>query len=231
MKKFIVEYLHIIAYAITGLVFGFSFFLLLLNCYHYRDLHKTYIKQESDFTQEENLKKRLDEINTNISTFNKNAYQGPENSNSLSSIKTRLDLCVRRINTDKFNEILSRKEINIQDVYEMQQFYQTIISNECLVKQLYEISLTENNPLQISTLPTMAPFFEDEINQLIKSTDYMQKIIKNNSSYAFSSDSSKLDLYDQTKDSYYSLLNDYTEAIDFMYDLSVWYKNIVGGVS
>ena len=73
------------------------------------------------------------------------------------------------------------------------------------------------------------PIFEDNINNLIYSTDYVQKVIKNNSSYYFNSDSSKIGIFNQTVDTYYYLLNNYNSAIDFIYDISVWYKGIYGG--
>ena len=106
----------------------------------------------------------------------------------------------------------------------MQQFYKIDISNECLVKQLYGMTLIENNQYADAL-----SFIEDNIEKLKDSTDYVEKVIKNNSSYSFTSSSTKDDIYNQVRDSYYSIINDYVDAIDFIYDVSVWYKNIAGG--
>ena len=228
MKKLLIEYFNMIGFAITGIVFGISFFLILINCYHYKDVNSTYIKQDSDYKINNEMKNKLEKINQNISIFDPNTYHGNEDIYSMSSIKSRLQMCVTKINTEEFNRILEQKEINIKDIYDMQQFYQISISNECLVKQIYEISNnTENSKIKISSLNQISPFLEDNIEELITSTDYLQKVIKNNSSYSFSSNSSKIDIYDQTKDSYYSLLNNYSSAIDYIYDLSVWYKGVI----
>lgn len=225
MKKLLIEYCNIIAYSITGIVFGFSFFLLFINFYHYKDVNTTYKKQDSDFKINQILKTKLEKINDNANSFNPNVYKGSENIYSLSSIKSRLNICVSKINNDELTKILDKKVIDIKDVYDMQQFYQINIANECLVKQLYEVS-TLSDKFQISGLSNVSPFMEDNINNLIKSSDYLQKVIKNNSSYYFSSNSNKIDLYDQTKDSYYALLNNYTEAVDFLYDVSLWYSEV-----
>ncbi len=225
MKKLLIEYCNIIAYSITGIVFGFSFFLLFINFYHYKDVNTTYKKQDSDFKINQILKTKLEKINDNANSFNPNVYKGSENIYSLSSIKSRLNICVSKINNDELTKILDKKVIDIKDVYDMQQFYQINIANECLVKQLYEVS-TLSDKFQISGLSNVSPFMEDNINNLIKSSDYLQKVIKNNSSYYFSSNSNKIDLYDQTKDSYYALLNNYTEAVDFIYDVSLWYSEV-----
>lgn len=225
MKKLLIEYCNIIAYSITGIVFGFSFFLLFINFYHYKDVNTTYKKQDSDFKINQILKTKLEKINDNANSFNPNVYKGSENIYSLSSIKSRLNICVSKINNDELTKILDKKVIDIKDVYDMQQFYQINIANECLVKQLYEVS-TLSDKFQISGLSNVSLFMEDNINNLIKSSDYLQKVIKNNSSYYFSSNSNKIDLYDQTKDSYYALLNNYTEAVDFIYDVSLWYSEV-----
>lgn len=225
MKKLLIEYCNIIAYSITGIVFGFSFFLLFINFYHYKDVNTTYKKQDSDFKINQILKTKLEKINDNANSFNPNVYKGSENIYSLSSVKSRLNICVSKINNDELTKILDKKVIDIKDVYDMQQFYQINIANECLVKQLYEVS-TLSDKFQISGLSNVSPFMEDNINNLIKSSDYLQKVIKNNSSYYFSSNSNKIDLYDQTKDSYYALLNNYTEAVDFLYDVSLWYSEV-----
>ena len=39
MKKILFEYINIFAYVIVGLAFGFSFFLLFLNFYHYKEVN------------------------------------------------------------------------------------------------------------------------------------------------------------------------------------------------
>ena len=228
MKKLFIEYFNIIGFAITGIIFGFAFFLIFINFYHYKDVNSKYIKQDSDYKVNNVMKDKIKKINQNISFFDPNTYRGTEDVYSLASVKSRLQMCVTKINSEEFYNILDKKEITIKDVYDMQQFYQISISNECLVKQLYEVAnTTENSKVKISSLNEISPFLEDNIEDLIKSTDYLQKVIKINSSYSFTSNSSKIDLYDQTKDSYYALLNQYSSAIDYIYDISVWYKGVV----
>ena len=225
MRKLVVEYFNLIGYSITGIIFGLSFFLLFLNFYHYREVNVTYQKQDSDYKINNNIKNKLNKINENINSFDANSYSGTESVYTLSSIKSRLFTCVSKIDNASLENILNKKEINIKDVYEMQQFYQINISNDCLVKQLYEIT-TGDSKLKLNNSDNSAIFMEDNIESLIKSTDYLQKVIKSNSSYYFSSNSSKVDLYEQTKDSYYELLSDYNSSIDFVYDMSIWFKEV-----
>ena len=222
MKKILVEYSNIISYTVIGIVFGFTFFLLFLNLYHYEDVNDVYKKQDSDYQINKELKEKLNSISLNINSVQLNNTSS--NYANFSSIGLKLNTCVERINTNKFDELLSKKSISISDVYEMQQFYKIDISNECLVKQLYGMTLIENNQYADAL-----SFIEDNIEKLKDSTDYVEKVIKNNSSYSFTSSSTKNDIYNQVRDSYYSIINDYVDAIDFIYDVSFWYKNIAGG--
>ena len=213
---------NIISYTVIGIVFGFTFFLLFLNLYHYEDVNDVYKKQDSDYQINKELKEKLNSISLNINSVQLNNTSS--NYANFSSIGLKLNTCIERINTNKFDELLSKKSISISDVYEMQQFYKIDISNECLVKQLYGMTLIENNQYADAL-----SFIEDNIEKLKDSTDYVEKVIKNNSSYSFTSSSTKDDIYNQVRDSYYSIINDYVDAIDFIYDVSVWYKNIAGG--
>ena len=222
MKNILAEYINIIAYTVTGIVFGFAFFLLFLNLYHYEDVNETYKKQASDYKINSELKEKLNTASLNINSVQLNNTSS--NYANFSSIGLKLNTCIERINTNKFDELLSKKSISISDVYEMQQFYKIDISNECLVKQLYGMTLIENNQYADAL-----SFIEDNIEKLKDSTDYVEKVIKNNSSYSFTSSSTKDDIYNQVRDSYYSIINDYVDAIDFIYDVSFWYKNIAGG--
>lgn len=226
MKKIILEYLNMIGYTILGITFGLCFFLIFINFYHYKEVNSSYIKQESDFQAEKELKDKLSLVAENAK-IDVNTYRGAEDVYSISSISSRLTSCVERINSEDFDKIINDKEISMKDLYTMQQFYQTSISNECLIKQIYELSEPTNTRIQISSLPLIRPFMENHTNILMKNTDYIQKILKSNSSYSFTSNSSKNDIYDEVKDSYYELLNNYKMAVDYIYDISVWFKGVI----
>lgn len=225
MKKVFIEFFNLIGFSITGLIFGFAFFIMFINFYHYNSVSNTYVKQDSDFKVNDELKDKLMRVRQNIDLFDVNNYSGNENVYSLASIKSRLNTCVSKIDDAKFDSILSKKDVNIKDVYEMQQFYQINISNECLIKQLYEIT-SDDTKIRVSNSDYASLFMQDNIENLIKSTDYLQKVIKNNSSYSFNSDSSRADIYDTVKDSYFDLLNKYKESIDYIYDVSLWFKEV-----
>ena len=220
--KIIKEFSYVFAFSITGLIFGFSFFLLFSNIYSYKEVNSSYEVQDTEFTTYREMKQKLNSIREIANSFDPNNYKGQEDLFSVVQVQSKLNTCVDKIDTSSFDKLLTKKKIYIKDNYEMQQYYQSVISDECLVKQLYD--LTTNKNLKLSGLDDSSLFLQNEIDNLIKSTDYIQKEIKSNSSYYFPSTNIKETLYDKTRDSYYSLLDDYKNSIDFVYDIALWYQ-------
>lgn len=220
--KIIKEFSYVFAFSITGLIFGFSFFLLFSNIYSYKEVNSSYEVQDTEFTTYKEMKQKLNSIREIANSFDSNNYKGQEDLFSMVQVQSKLNTCVDKINTSSFDKLLTKNKIYIKDNYEMQQYYQSVISDECLVKQLYD--LTTNKNLKLSGLDDSSLFLQNEIDNLIKSTDYIQKEIRSNSSYYFPSTNIKETLYDKTRDSYYSLLDDYKNSIDFVYDIALWYQ-------
>lgn len=220
--KIIKEFSYVFAFSITGLIFGFSFFLLFSNIYSYKEVNSSYEVQDTEFTTYKEMKQKLNSIREIANSFDSNNYKGQEDLFSMVQVQSKLNTCVDKIDTSSFDKLLTKNKIYIKDNYEMQQYYQSVISDECLVKQLYD--LTTNKNLKLSGLDDSSLFLQNEIDNLIKSTDYIQKEIKSNSSYYFPSTNIKETLYDRTRNSYYSLLNDYKNSIDFVYDIALWYQ-------
>lgn len=220
--KIIKEFSYVFAFSITGLIFGFSFFLLFSNIYSYKEVNSSYEVQDTEFTTYKEMKQKLNSIRGIANSFDSNNYNGQEDLFSMVQVQSKLNACVDKIDTSSFDKLLTKNKIYIKDNYEMQQYYQSVISDECLVKQLYD--LTTNKNLKLNGLDDSSLFLQNEIDNLIKSTDYIQKEIKSNSSYYFPSTNIKETLYDKTRYSYYSLLDDYKNSIDFVYDIALWYQ-------
>lgn len=230
MKKVLLEYSSIIGYTIIGLIFGLSFFLLFLNFYHYNEVNYYYQKSNDDLNLSSELKEQLNAIEENINFFDINLYSGNEDIYSLDDVGNRLKLCVKNINDSEFFEVLDKNKISILDVYKLEQSYENDIVNECLVKQLYDLTiLDENSTVKISSLEVISPLLETSIMELKDDNNYVKNNIRNNSSYYFSSNSSKLSVFNMTRDSYYEVISSYRGAINLIEDVSIWYKKVVMG--
>ena len=227
MMKIFKEYINILGYIITGILFGFCSFILFINLYHYRSVNEKYINDSDNKITSSIVKQKIEIIKNNTSS-DINNYKGNSNINDLASAKSRINSCAKVLDNEKMYQIIDKEQLDIYDVYKFQQYYQMEIANECLIKQLYELALPEENN-KIDSLNLIKPFLYDNINRLKDGTDYVKKVLKSNSNYYFTSDVSKSDIYDIIGDSYNEVLNNYLAAINVVSDVSAWYKKEIGG--
>lgn len=228
MKKFIFEYVNTLGYVLTGLVCALTAFLLFVNIYHYKEVDTKYVKSDEYQTTNNNYKEKLAKISENANSFDSNNYHGSYDSFTLNSIKGRLNLCVSKYNTSEINDILQKNEITIGDDYKFLSKFQSDIINDCIVMQIYSLnsSVDEN---KVGSIKSIKPFVELESKMVISDLDYVKKVIQSNSSYSFSSDYDKTNIFEMTRDSYTRIETSYSNSIDFVLAVSEWFKKTVAG--
>lgn len=227
MKKILGDYAQIIGYTFCGLVMGVGFFLLFVNFYHYKEISTVLVKSQEFFDQTEEAKTKVAEVKTNISVFDPNAYNGKYDKYELMSMKSKLEICANSYDDKELNQILNKKEISANDVFHFQNVYQNKIVNECIAVQLYELGNTEI--FKNSELHKIAPFIKINADNLLDDTNFVYNNLLNNSSYSFSSETAKTSTFEETKDSYYEINKSYIRSVEFLLEISRWYKNMVGG--
>lgn len=211
MRQLLLEYLYIVGYSIVGFVFGISFFLLFINLYHCVEVNGVYKKNNYEL----NSYKRIEDV---LNKINKNIYTN--SSNNSNSISDKLKTCVNIISDSDTYTLMSKKNITIRDVYMLQQNLQDNIINECLIKQIYPIT---NKKYDNNIINDYNLLLKNNIDMLRYRNNYLLDNIKNNSSYYFSSDNFKMNVFDVTKDNYYEVMSLYTDSLDLLYDFSLLY--------
>lgn len=228
MIKLLKEYANVIGYTFTGLVFGASFFLLFINFYHYKDVNSTLVKGDGDATRLQSVKEKLEEVRGVVSNFNPNTYTGSKERVMLMSISSKMDICIRAFEDESLTELLNKEKMNVVDVYKFQNLYQGKIVNGCIVTQLYELGITgEEARFSDPDLAKIAPFIKLNADSIREDTDYLYKVLLNNGSYFFSSENSKNNIYEMTRDSYYEVQRSYLRSVDLLLEISRWFKGII----
>lgn len=211
MRQLLLEYLYIVGYSIVGFVFGISFFLLFINLYHCVEVNGVYKKNNYEL----NSYKRIEDV---LNKINKNIYTN--SSNNSNSISDKLMTCVNIISDSDTYTLMSKKNVTIRDVYMLQQNLQDNIINECLIKQIYPIT---NKKYDNNIINDYNLLLKNNIDMLRYRNNYLLDNVKNNSSYYFSSDNFKMNVFDVTKDNYYEVMSLYTDSLDLLYDFSLLY--------
>lgn len=226
MKKFLIEYVSIIGYAVTGLIFGLAFFLILFNFYHAKEVSETYIKNDNFVDVYTRNKGLLEQVKNNIAGFDANNFRGHPAQTDLLSMKSRIDMCISSFENSKANDIFTKKEVSVLDVYNLLTYYQSDIVNDCVTMQLYSLKNYTGN---LASFEAVRPFIENNAMVLTNDLDYVKRSLQNNSSFGFSSEYDKINIFNLTRDSYTRIENSYQNSVNLLVNVSEWFKKAVGG--
>ena len=228
MKKILLEYANMFAYAITGLVFGLSFFLLFINFYHMQELSLTVDVTALNDTNKASIQSKIETIKNNISVYDQSTYTGNLNIYALNNAKLKLESCVEVFERDEMMKYLELDQIGIKDAYNFTIDYKNNILNDCLVMQIKSMFSSD----VIALLPNynlIEPYVDNNINILLSSIDYVESNIENSDHYYFTTDNNKNNFFDLVNDSYSDTMKDYQNALDLVVEISNWYRSVVIG--
>ncbi len=228
MKKILLEYANMFAYAITGLVFGLSFFLLFINFYHMQELSLTVDVTALNDTNKASIQSKIETIKNNISVYDQSTYTGNLNIYALNNAKLKLESCVEVFERDEMMKYLELDQIGIKDAYNFTIDYKNNILNDCLVMQIKSMFSSD----VIALLPNynlIEPYVDNNINILLSSIDYVESNIENSDHYYFTTDNNKNNFFDLVNDSYSDTMKNYQNALDLVVEISNWYRSVVIG--
>lgn len=228
MKKLLLEYASMLAFTITGLVFGLSFFLLFINFYHMKELAETVDIASYNDTNKASVENKINQIKNNISVYEQSNYQGSLNIYGLNTVKSRLENCVEIIESDDMMKYLNLNNISINDSYNFTVDFRNKILNDCLVMQVTSMINTDT----VEALPSfdlIKPYIQINVNNLLNSYHYVQNNIENSDHYYFTTETNKTNFFDLVEDSYTDTMNNYQVTLDLLVEISNWYRNVVIG--
>ena len=228
MKNILLEYANIIGYTVTGLIFGLSFFLLIINFYHMQELSETISVETYNNDNKQLIEQKINTIKNNISVYSQNSYTGNLNIYGLNTSQIKLQECVNIIESDEMMSYLSKSNIGIRDVYDFTGDFRNNILNDCLVMQIKSMFNTDT----IATLPNyniIKPYVDLNVNNLVQSVGYVQSNIENSDHYYYTTNVNKSNFFDLTNDSYLEIVNNYQQTLDLLVEISNWYRTVVVG--
>lgn len=230
MKKFLLEYIKIIAYTVIGLVFAYSAFYLLINFYHYKELRSVVSIDVKEQPQYVEINEKIAQVKQNIGQFESNRYKGNVEVHHLLAIQGRMELCTREFQNETFVNLGKKTQLDVRDVDQFRLSYQNEVLSNCIVEQLYDLSVTgDEAKYQIPSLTRIAPFVRLDIENLLNATNYLRADLLNNSSYYFTTNHTSDTLQNKTRDGYGEVMGAYSRAADLLLNLSEWFKMEVEG--
>lgn len=228
MKKVLLEYANLIAYTITGLIFGLSFFLIFINFYHMEEINTPADVSAYNATNKQLINDKIATIKNNISVYDQSSYTGSLNIYGLNTAKIKLEECVKALESEELVKYFDQNTVYVKDVYDFSIDFKNIVLNDCLVMQLKSMFSTDT----VATLPNyniIKPYVDLNIDNLLDSSSYVQSNLENVDHYYFSTDINKANFFDLTEDSYADIMNTYQNSLDLLVEVSNWYRSVVVG--
>lgn len=215
--------LDFISYLIITFIMGLSFFLLFINIYHYNEVNYVYEKDDEEIFIADELKKEVSVISLKLAAINLENYTENANYSLLVDTNDRINKCVSILNNENLYNNLDKEKMSILDIYEFQENYQNNVVDECLVKQLYGIvDLGDESDI-------MNNFIKNNIDIILTDVSYVKNNLLNNSSYYFSTNASKNNVFNLYKESYYQIVSSYRKTVNFVDMVAEWYIKSLGG--
>lgn len=228
MKKILLEYANMIAYTITGFVFGLAFFLLFINFYHMQEINTSVDIANYNTSNKQEIVNKINTIKANISVYDRDNYSGNLNIYALNAVQANLQKSVEILESQEMMKYFDYSDIHLKDAYNFSIDFRNNVLNDCLVMQIKSLVNTDT----VNTLPNFTvikPYLEFDIDSLTDSSTYIQSNLENADHYYFSTDTNKTNFFDLTKDSYTNIVAKYQSALDLLVEFSNWYRSIVVG--
>lgn len=212
MKKFIREYLKIIASTTIGLVFIVASFYLVMNYYHSEELKKTLYISSNDINYT-NYKEKISKIKANLNTFN-------SKQNKDANLKTMYNKLVTCANVMQSDGTLFNLNVNNHfyplDVYKLGSKFQTDILNVCWA--LHLSYLTEDDVAE--EFKDIAPYVVSSIQTIGNQTNFALSEIQNNSSYFYTTNITSSTIRNYLNADYTIIGNSYNQFASIILSLS-----------
>ena len=213
MKKFIKEYLDLIAYAALGIAFVISSFYLLINYYHSLEVSKTLYITENDIYYS-NYKNKLDTIDDNLRKY----INSDNRTNVYNTMYTKLSTCSSVLNSDgMLSKIDLSKKYNSNDIYTLATTFQEKALNNCWAVNLSYLTDEELLPDEFKEV---APFIKSNIATITNRVEGAVDELSNNSSYFMSTNITSLTVRNYLNADYVSVASSYENFADIILHLS-----------
>ena len=190
-----------------------------------RDIRSFYYQSDEDLASVEKINNDIESLRDRFNKISLENYTNNQNYDEIKDAYDRINVCVRQLDNKKIFDIMKQDKISIRDVYKLNNIYQTDVINDCLTKSLYNISGSSNNGI----FSDIGPFIKNNIDITLTNSSYLKDSLLNNSSYHFSSDNTKINIFDLNKESYFFIVNSYRKSINLVEDSFDWFINHVGG--
>lgn len=227
MKHILKEYAKIFSYTMTGIVFVFASFYLIINIYHMKEVSASFILAIEEDANYNEINEKIQNIEkyTNVSV---NKSKTKVDKQFLANLNAKLKYCASALNNDTFKELANTKEMNIKEVYNLRNTLSSNVINGCLIEQLHYLTYYNDKDGFSNGFTKYSDYIKLNIDTISSKLNYIDKDFLNNSSYYYNSTNATASVMNKQKDMYEDIMNTYNQSASLVEMIAKWVYEEVG---
>lgn len=228
MKKFFAELLELLSNCILIVCLSFAAFLFILNFYHYKEISHLEFFEEGSKVQYNEYKRMLAKVDKKMNKVN---YNNVSYGSTAKPIYEYYKACVNSLNSGTFAQLDKKDSISVQDIYNSNDDILKNYNNSCIFYIPYNITVISKNYNLKVPFESVFKNTETKRKMVIDNANYLVKSGLGNSSYSFTTEVSRMGIYNKNLNEFRLTINNYKLMASILDDVANWYVAEFGGNS
>ncbi len=226
MKAFFIDFLTLLANCILIVCLSLMSFFLIANLYHAREISYGYSADLKNDSKYKDYKKTINDSFNKMKNIN---YDNRKNELTAKPIYQYYSDCVESLNNGTFANFENDDNITALDIYNANNEILNDYNNKCIFYLPYSIETIYKDKKQNVSFNNVLSLVEERGNIISSNAKYLTDSELGNSSYTFTTDTSRVSIYNKIKGELDLTMNNYELISLILSDISDWYVLEFGG--
>ncbi len=226
MKNFIVDFLTLLANSVLVICLALMSFLLISNFYHYREVSYKYTTDLSANAGYNDYKKTMKRVDKKMKSVD---YTNVNYGNTAKPIYEYYSGCVKALNDGTFANLDKKDGITAMDIYNANNEILKEYNNKCIFYIPYNITSMYSKIKPSVSFDGTYKNTSLKGDLIIDNAEYLTKSGMGNSSYGFSTETTRSSIYNKVSNELELTVDNYEMIASLLEDIADWYTSEFGG--
>lgn len=232
MKEILKEFIGLFSNAILVICLMLASYLILINLYHYREVHYQMPISVDANTKYQMYKTTVDSLDGKLSRINTDTIANASKKMFAKNVESALKSCVAMLKNSEYYKVGEKTSLNIKDVYQ----YNLSLKDDIQIQCLFQVAYTTSQGNK--TYDSVAGNVDEKVAKLNDTRDlvmmngeYIQNKLLNNSSYSYVTDTARSTTFNEIEQSFSIVTNSYNRLANSVNEYIDWYGLEMGGAN
>ena len=228
MKDFFAEIIELLTICVLVICFAFASFLFISNFYHYKEISSSQTINMKEDGKYKEYKATLARVDKKMKSVN---YERSEYGSTAKPIFDYYSMCIKDLKEGTFAKLENQSFINAKDIYDANNEIINTYNNKCIFYIPYNITVIGKTNNFNHSFKNVFKKTEEKRNIVLDNADYLTKSGLGNSSYGFTTETSRNSIYSKTTNELKLTMNNYNMMASILENVANWYVAEFGGNS